>query len=221
MTKKYYAETCRHCKSKMLIKNGRYSRHYCSKKCFDESHSDRNCLICNNSFKQFIPAQIFCNDCNLRMGSYANHILWGTYYAIIGRCYNPSRNVYKYYGALGKKVSQDWLSFVNFVLDMGLDYIVGYTLDRIDNSLGYSKENCRWVTINEQRKNRGRFKGFSRKYKNISILKGGNYFVNYRHNSKSKTIGTFHTEAEAVDAYNKEMQSIYPNDYHLYVQELK
>jgi hypothetical protein len=29
----------------------------------------------------------------------------------------------------------------------------GLSLDRIDNSKGYSKENCRWATIFEQKNN--------------------------------------------------------------------
>jgi DNA invertase Pin-like site-specific DNA recombinase len=30
----------------------------------------------------------------------------------------------------------------------------GMTLERIDNSLGYSKDNCKWATMTEQSRNR-------------------------------------------------------------------
>jgi len=46
-----------------------------------------------------------------------------------------------------------WSLFSNFLKDMGLRP-PGTTLDRIDNSKGYYKNNCRWSTISEQNCNR-------------------------------------------------------------------
>ena len=44
----------------------------------------------------------------------------------------------------GILVEQSWHHFETFYKDM-YPRPEGYTLDRIDNSKGYSKDNCRWV----------------------------------------------------------------------------
>lgn len=71
------------------------------------------------------------------------------------RCYNTNCDSYKYYGGRGITVCDRWLnSFKNFLEDMGFKPDKSYSIDRINNDLGYYKENCRWATPAEQSNNR-------------------------------------------------------------------
>ena len=70
------------------------------------------------------------------------------------RCSDPKRPGFKHYGGRGIGVCDRWQhSFEAFLEDMG-EPAPGLTLDRIDNSKGYSKENCRWVTMSVQALNK-------------------------------------------------------------------
>jgi hypothetical protein len=44
-------------------------------------------------------------------------------------------------------------SFENFYADMGSRPSPDHSIERIDNSQGYCKENCKWATRLEQRRN--------------------------------------------------------------------
>lgn len=70
------------------------------------------------------------------------------------RCYYIKDISYKNYGALGIVVCDSWKnSFENFYNDMGKKP-VGMSLDRINTSKNYSKENCRWADRTTQNRNR-------------------------------------------------------------------
>ena len=73
---------------------------------------------------------------------------------MIQRCTNPNSTAYHDYGARGISVDQSWLSFDSFIADMGRRPTPNHTIERINNSLGYSAVNCVWETRTRNLRNR-------------------------------------------------------------------
>ena len=77
-----------------------------------------------------------------------------SYHNMMARCHKKTNSRYSDYGGSGIFVCDSWReSFKNFYKDMG-DCPDGLTIDRRDNTKGYSPENCRWVTRKENSANR-------------------------------------------------------------------
>lgn len=71
------------------------------------------------------------------------------------RCYNPKNQGYKWYGARGIKVCDEWMDYLGFrdwALSSG--YSDDLTLDRLDSDKEYCPGNCRWATYAEQENNK-------------------------------------------------------------------
>lgn len=90
-----------------------------------------------------------------RVGRYT--VEYRTWCGMKNRCSNEKDEFYEYYGGRGITVCERWLnSFENFFADMGPkpEPQKQYSIDRINNDLGYGPDNCRWATWKEQAQNR-------------------------------------------------------------------
>lgn len=67
---------------------------------------------------------------------------------MIQRCYNEHEKSYRWYGAKGIKICDEWMnnpkSFEEWALNNG--YEDNLTIDRIKEDKSYCPENCRWIT---------------------------------------------------------------------------
>lgn len=72
------------------------------------------------------------------------------------RCYSPTCDSYKYYGARGIIICNEWLNdFTSFyVWAYAHGYADNLTIDRILTDGNYEPSNCRWATPKEQGNNR-------------------------------------------------------------------
>lgn len=76
-----------------------------------------------------------------------------TWQHIKQRCGNKNCHKYRLYGARGITYPEKWKTYGGFWEDMGKGWKRGLSIDRIDNSKSYSKENCRWATPAQQARN--------------------------------------------------------------------
>ena len=131
--------------------------------------------------------------------------LYRTWVALKDRCYNKSAKYYKNYGGRGIKVCNKWReSFENFYEDMIGGYKKGLQLDRVNNDKGYSKDNCRWTTCQQNLQNRGSNLKSKNKYKGVRWSSISNkWLARIQKEGKSYHLGLFTCEKEAALAYNE------------------
>lgn len=98
-----------------------------------------------------------CFDCSKFIHKMSYTATYRTWISMKSRCLNSKKDNYARYGGVGIGVCDRWRnSFECFLQDMG-ERPHNQTIDRIDPSGDYTKENCRWATIelqNENKKNR-------------------------------------------------------------------
>lgn len=81
--------------------------------------------------------------------------IYNIWHGMLDRCYNEKAVSYNNYGGKGIAVCDRWKESIdNFIEDMGMPPSDEHTLDRLENSDGYHRDNCRWATPEEQGNNR-------------------------------------------------------------------
>lgn len=85
------------------------------------------------------------------------------------RCNYPSQ-IKGLYGKDDVFVCDEWMyDFYQFYKDMGPKPARNYSVERIDNSKGYCKENCRWATAWEQARNKSNNRFYEYKGEKLTL----------------------------------------------------
>lgn len=138
-------------------------------------------------------------DAKLTHGMYGTriHHIWE---GMKQRCDNKKSDKYHRYGGRGIKYDQSWSIFQNFYKDMSEGYQDGLELDRKDNDLGYSKENCRWSTGSVQAYNRSFDKNNKTGKTGVFEIKDGVFISYIDCNNQRIRLGRFDSKDEAIQA---------------------
>lgn len=92
------------------------------------------------------------STCGCRNGhGMRNSRLYRTWVNMKARCYDPRQSNYRFYGAKGIRVCDEWKndfrSFQRWAEASG--YSNELTIDRIDSKKDYYPKNCQWLTVSE------------------------------------------------------------------------
>lgn len=104
----------------------------------------RQCAACANETRKQKQTTVNAKE---------NRLTYNSYRSILLRCSEHIRY-------MNVPICEEWLceenGFHNFMRDMGPRPTKGHTIDRIKNSEGYYKENCRWATVSVQNHNKSK-----------------------------------------------------------------
>lgn len=141
-----------------------------------------------------------------KKGKSGKEMLYDTWRGMKKRCYNQNAVAYKWYGAKGIKVCEEWRvsfdSFYNWCMSHG--YRKGLTIDRIDGNKDYEPDNCRMATMKEQIINREIQKNNKTGYVGVGYNKSGKrYKSGIKVDGKNISLGVYDTKEEALEARNR------------------
>lgn len=132
--------------------NGGYTNYNCTCSCGNQTITDGNSILVGRSKS--------CGCYNREVATthgLSRHPLYNTWKSMIDRCYVSAATGYSYYGGRGISVCDEWRyspeAFIGWAETNG--YGSGLTIDRYpDNDGNYEPNNCRWVSMMDQARNR-------------------------------------------------------------------
>lgn len=142
---------------RMVFENGR-TKWLCKCDCGNETIVIQKNL-CNGNTKSCGCLNVELNG--MRTHSLSNTRLYTMFCGVKARCYNPNNISYKWYGEKDVRICEEWLQdfkkFYDWSIQNGYDETLprgAQTLDRKDTNGDYSPDNCRWITIQQQQRNK-------------------------------------------------------------------
>lgn len=137
----------------------------------------------------------------------SKHPLYSIFSEMHQRCYNINYKRYYDWGGRGIKVCEEWKNNfpVFYIWAMENGYAKGLSIDRVDNDIGYSPTNCRWVAKTVQSRNtRNIYKHNTSGFRGVCFNKRDNKWqTTIMVNGKTKFLGLFPTALEAGKAYER------------------
>ena len=188
--------------------NSKYKKRYGLYKCFCGNKFRADMSKIKNKYTQSCG----CYKMQALLKSNTTHGLTGNklysvWSVMLNRCENKNNKDYENYGARGITVCDEWktdfVSFYNWAIDKG--YKEGLSIDRENNNLGYSPDNCRWTTKEIQARNTRQIMITKTSgYRGVGWHKRYNKWVaKISVNKKRIHLGYFSDKVEAAKAYDK------------------
>lgn len=133
--------------------------------------------------------------------------LYNQWSGMIYRCTHVNASHFEHYGGRGIDVCPEWKdsfeAFAEWSIRNG--YSQGMEIDRINNNLGYSPDNCRWIDHKTNSRNRGARRNSRSGHAGVvwrpsKTGGGGTWRAGIMVNGKQINIGTYQSLDEAIAA---------------------
>lgn len=139
--------------------------------------------------------------------------LYKIYKGMMNRCYLKTQSQYRLYGGRGIVVCGAWRDSYEAFRDWAV--VSGYddslTIERRQVNGNYEPDNCGWIPMEFQHRNKQAIKGSSSQYIGVSKCKQtGRWLAKFKIGQAQKNLGRYDTELEAAQARD---QYIVDNGY--------